>query len=78
VALSWLWLIAVGLAGVYFVYSATVEERNMTKAVPRDLPGVSALDEDARTLRLLGGPVRDVLLCAKSSQRVPARNPAAG
>lgn len=29
VALSWLWLIAVALAGVYFVYSARVEERNM-------------------------------------------------
>ncbi len=26
VALSWLWLIAVGLAGVYLLYTATVEE----------------------------------------------------
>ncbi len=34
VAVSWLWLIGVGLAGVYFVYSATVEERNMTKQFP--------------------------------------------
>ena len=40
VALSWLWLIAVILAGVYFVYSATVEERYMTRAVPRRVPGV--------------------------------------
>jgi protein-S-isoprenylcysteine O-methyltransferase Ste14 len=38
VALSWLWLIAVGLAGVYFVYSATVEERNMTKQFPETYP----------------------------------------
>src|SRR5690348_9196895 len=28
-ALSWLWLTAVALAGVYFLYSATVEERYM-------------------------------------------------
>jgi protein-S-isoprenylcysteine O-methyltransferase Ste14 len=34
VALSWLWLIAVVLAGVYFVYSATVEERYMTEQFP--------------------------------------------
>ena len=27
VALSWMWLFAVGLACVYFLYSATVEER---------------------------------------------------
>lgn len=38
VALSWLWLIGVGLAGVYFVYSATVEERNMTKQFPETYP----------------------------------------
>jgi protein-S-isoprenylcysteine O-methyltransferase Ste14 len=31
VALSWLWLIAVVLAGVYFLYSATVEERSLTE-----------------------------------------------
>jgi protein-S-isoprenylcysteine O-methyltransferase Ste14 len=30
VALSWAWLIVVALVGVYFIYSATVEERNMT------------------------------------------------
>jgi protein-S-isoprenylcysteine O-methyltransferase Ste14 len=34
VALSWLWLIAVALAGVYFVYSATVEEGNMAEQFP--------------------------------------------
>ena len=33
-ALSWAWLIAVALAGVYFVYSAVVEERNLTKQLP--------------------------------------------
>ena len=34
VALSWLWLTAVALAGVYFVYSATVEERYLTGQFP--------------------------------------------
>src|SRR3984957_4201959 len=38
VALSWFWLIAVVLAGVYFVYSATVEERNMAKQFPEAYP----------------------------------------
>ena len=38
VALSWLWLIAVGLAGVYFVYSATVEERNLATQFPETYP----------------------------------------
>ena len=38
VALSWLWLIAVALAGVYFVYSATVEERNMATQFPQTYP----------------------------------------
>jgi protein-S-isoprenylcysteine O-methyltransferase Ste14 len=38
VALSWLWLIGVVLAGVYFVYSATVEERNMAKQFPETYP----------------------------------------
>jgi protein-S-isoprenylcysteine O-methyltransferase Ste14 len=33
-ALSWLWLIAVVLAGTYFVYSATVEERYLTEQFP--------------------------------------------
>jgi protein-S-isoprenylcysteine O-methyltransferase Ste14 len=31
VALSWVWLIAVVLAGIYFVYAATVEERYLTE-----------------------------------------------
>jgi protein-S-isoprenylcysteine O-methyltransferase Ste14 len=34
VALSWLWLTAVVLAAVYFVYSATVEERFLTAQFP--------------------------------------------
>lgn len=38
VALSWWWLIAVVLAGLYFVYSATVEERNMAKQFPETYP----------------------------------------
>jgi protein-S-isoprenylcysteine O-methyltransferase Ste14 len=38
VALSWWWMIVVALAGVYFVYSATVEERNMTKQFPETYP----------------------------------------
>ena len=38
VALNWLWLIAVALAGVYFLYSATVEERYMTEQFPDNYP----------------------------------------
>ncbi len=38
VALSWLLLIAVVLAAVYFVYSATVEERYLTDQFPDDYP----------------------------------------
>jgi protein-S-isoprenylcysteine O-methyltransferase Ste14 len=34
VALSWLWLIAAGLAAGYFVYSAIVEERFLTSEFP--------------------------------------------
>src|SRR5574337_215760 len=34
VALDWLWLVAVLLAGVYFVYSATVEERYLSTKLP--------------------------------------------
>lgn len=37
-ALSWVWLTAVVLAGVYFVYSATVEEQYMTKQFPDTYP----------------------------------------
>src|SRR5262249_50136210 len=38
VALSWLWLTAVVLAGVYFLYSATVEERYMADQFPESYP----------------------------------------
>jgi protein-S-isoprenylcysteine O-methyltransferase Ste14 len=38
VALSWTWLIAVVVAGIYFVYSATVEERFMTQQFPDTYP----------------------------------------
>ncbi len=38
VALSWTWLIAVGLAAVYFIYSATVEERYLTEQFPDTYP----------------------------------------
>jgi protein-S-isoprenylcysteine O-methyltransferase Ste14 len=38
VALSWSWLIAVGLSGIYFVYSATVEERYLTQEFPDTYP----------------------------------------
>jgi protein-S-isoprenylcysteine O-methyltransferase Ste14 len=37
-ALSWLWLIAVVLAGVYFLYSATVEERYLADQFPESYP----------------------------------------
>jgi protein-S-isoprenylcysteine O-methyltransferase Ste14 len=37
-ALSWFWLLAVGLAGIYFVYSATVEERYLTRQFPDAYP----------------------------------------
>jgi protein-S-isoprenylcysteine O-methyltransferase Ste14 len=38
VALSWPWLIAVALAGMYFLYSATVEERYLTEQFPDAYP----------------------------------------
>jgi protein-S-isoprenylcysteine O-methyltransferase Ste14 len=34
VGLSWTWLIPVALAGAYFIYSAIVEERNLTEQLP--------------------------------------------
>jgi protein-S-isoprenylcysteine O-methyltransferase Ste14 len=37
-ALSWPWLTAVVLAGIYFVYSAAVEERNMAEQFPDTYP----------------------------------------
>lgn len=38
VALSWSWLIAVALAGVYFIYSAIVEERYLSEQFPDTYP----------------------------------------
>lgn len=38
VALSWMWLIAGLLAGIYFIYSATVEERYLTEQFPDSYP----------------------------------------
>jgi protein-S-isoprenylcysteine O-methyltransferase Ste14 len=38
VALGWLWLIAVALAGIYFGYAATVEERFLAKQFPDTYP----------------------------------------
>jgi protein-S-isoprenylcysteine O-methyltransferase Ste14 len=38
VALSWPWLGLVALAGIYFVYSASVEERHLTHELPEDYP----------------------------------------
>ncbi|MEO6998493.1 MAG: isoprenylcysteine carboxylmethyltransferase family protein [Terracoccus sp.] len=37
-ALSWVWLTAAVLAGIYFVYSATVEERYLTEQFPDAYP----------------------------------------
>jgi len=37
-ALGWYWLIAVGLLGPYFVYSAVMEERYMTGLFPEAYP----------------------------------------
>ena len=38
VALSWWWLIAVVVALVYFIYSATVEEKYLTEKFPETYP----------------------------------------
>jgi protein-S-isoprenylcysteine O-methyltransferase Ste14 len=38
VALNWVFLIAIVLAGVYFIYSATVEERYLTQQFPDTYP----------------------------------------
>ncbi len=38
VALSWVWLAAVLLAGIYFIYAATVEERYLTGRFPDTYP----------------------------------------
>jgi protein-S-isoprenylcysteine O-methyltransferase Ste14 len=38
VALNWSWLIVVAIAGTYFIYSATVEERYLTTEFPDAYP----------------------------------------
>jgi protein-S-isoprenylcysteine O-methyltransferase Ste14 len=38
VAVSWYWLVAVGVLGAYFVYSATMEERYMSALFPVAYP----------------------------------------
>jgi protein-S-isoprenylcysteine O-methyltransferase Ste14 len=38
VALSWTWMIAIALAGAYFAYSATVEERYLSEQFPDSYP----------------------------------------
>lgn len=38
VALSWAWLTVVALASAYFIYSAIVEERNLTEQFPDAYP----------------------------------------
>jgi protein-S-isoprenylcysteine O-methyltransferase Ste14 len=38
VALSWTWLIPIALAGIYFLYAATVEERQLARQFPVDYP----------------------------------------
>ncbi len=38
VALSWAWLTVVALAGLYFSYSAIIEERNLTNQFPESYP----------------------------------------
>ncbi len=37
VALSWIWLVVVGLAGIYFVYR-TVDERFLAEQFPDSYP----------------------------------------
>lgn len=39
VALSWSWLVVTALAAIYFVYSATVEERFLAERFPDSYPG---------------------------------------
>jgi protein-S-isoprenylcysteine O-methyltransferase Ste14 len=38
VAISWYWLVAVGVSGAYFIYSAVAEERYMTRLFPEAYP----------------------------------------
>jgi protein-S-isoprenylcysteine O-methyltransferase Ste14 len=37
-ALSWLWLTALALAAIFFIYSATVEERYLAEQFPDSYP----------------------------------------
>ena len=53
VALGPIWLIAVVLAGIYFVYSATVEESYLNEQFPEHVSCVPAVDQDAGALRPL-------------------------
>ena len=55
VALSWLWLIAVALAGDLLRLQRDRRGALHDRAVPRRLPGVQALDQDARAVHLLMG-----------------------
>lgn len=65
VALSWLWLIAVALAGVYFVYSAKVEEHYLTERFPdaylMGCSGRAATSSSAATV----SPVTSQLICRR-------------
>ena len=36
--MSWLWLSVFALAGIYFIYSATVEERYLAEQFPDSYP----------------------------------------
>jgi protein-S-isoprenylcysteine O-methyltransferase Ste14 len=38
IALNWLWIVPVVLAGAYFIYSASVEERYLTEQFPDAYP----------------------------------------
>jgi protein-S-isoprenylcysteine O-methyltransferase Ste14 len=38
IALNWFWLVATALAGIYFVYSAFIEERYLTEQFPDTYP----------------------------------------
>jgi protein-S-isoprenylcysteine O-methyltransferase Ste14 len=38
IGLNWWWLVPVALAGIYFIYSATVEERFLTEQFPDNYP----------------------------------------
>lgn len=52
-SLGWFWLTAVGPAGIYFVYSPTVEERYLTVEFSGHRPRVQAVDRDAAAVRYL-------------------------